>query len=189
MLAATFNNFLEVFGDLSLGTVVLVGAALFFVWSIFKKTQKGIIEHYEKQKETTEKLQQAVDAVAQYPIYRQQSVEKQKEIQNMFKEIKDSIANLEKRLNVLEHEKNERELNRLREKLIYNYRYYANEKKNPMLAWSEMERDSFFKLLKDYNSLGGNDFIHETVQPAMEKLAVIPMHEEEDLNVLMASRK
>ena len=189
MLAATFNNFLEVFGDLSFGTVILVCAALFFAWGIFKKAQKGIIDHYEKQKEATEKLQKAVDAVTQYPVYRQQSIEKQKEIQNMFLEIKNSITHLEKRIDVLEHEKNERELNRLREKLIYNYRYYANETKNPMLAWSEMERESFFKLLKDYNSLGGNDFIHETVQPAMKKLTVIPMHEEEDLNILMASRK
>jgi septal ring factor EnvC (AmiA/AmiB activator) len=189
MLAATFNTFMEVFGDLSLGTVVLVSAALFFAWGIVKKTQKGIIDHYEKQKEATEKLQQTVDAVAKYPEYRQQSINKQKEIQDALANIKQSVAHLESRLDALEHEKNERELNRLRENLIYNYRFYANKEKNPLMAWSEMEKDSFYKLFRDYENLGGDGFMHTVVQPAMDALHVIPMHETEELDKLMSSRK
>ena len=189
MLAATFNNFLEVFGDLSLATVVLVSAAVFFIWSVFKKTQKGIIDHYEKQKVATEKLQQALDGVAQYPIYRQQSIEKQKEISGILTELKESVTKLETRIDNLEKEKRNRELNKLRESLIYNYRYYTNKEKNPLLAWSEMEKEAFYNSFKDYEILGGNGFMHSVVQPAMDSLQVISMHEAEELDKLMSSRK
>lgn len=189
MLLATFTNFMEVFGGVSLGAVAMIGAALFFVWKIYKKVQEGIIEHYEKQKKSTEELQKAVEAISQYPAYRQQSLEKQKEIQATLTELKASVKHLETRLNDLENEKNKRELNKLRESLIYNYRYYTNKEKNPMLAWSEMEKEAFYNSFVDYENLGGDGFMHSVVQPAMDNLHVIPMHETEELDTLMASRK
>jgi hypothetical protein len=57
------------------------------------------------------------------------------------------------------------------------------------MAWSEIEKDSFYKLFRDYENLGGDGFMHTVVQPAMDALHVIPMHEIEELDKLMQSRK
>ena len=69
------------------------------------------------------------------------------------KEIKDDvIANrqmLDDRLKSLES----REKNSLRAKILAEYRLYTDKRKNPKLAWTEMEHHSFFKLVEDYEDL------------------------------------
>ena len=51
-----------------------------------------------------------------------------------------------------------------------------------------MEHHSFFKLVEDYESLGGNDYVHSTVLPAMNELDVIPMSDLDKLKELYQSR-
>lgn len=82
-----------------------------------------------------------------------------------------------------------REKNSLRAKILREYRLFTNPLKNPKLAWSEMEHHAFFELVSDYEDLGGNDFVHSTVLPAMNGLEVILMTDGEALAELMASRK
>lgn len=52
-----------------------------------------------------------------------------------------------------------------------------------------MEHHSFFKLVEDYESLGGNDYVHNTILPAMNELDVIPMDDLEELTKLYVSRR
>lgn len=135
------------------------------------------------------------EAVSHYPEYRNQSLKIQDQLQcadnaivELCKEIKnDVIANgemLNARLSSLER----REKNSLRAKILNEYRLYTDESKNPMQAWSEMEHHSFFKLVEDYESLGGNDYVHSTVLPAMNELDIIPMSNLEALKELYTSR-
>jgi hypothetical protein len=58
-----------------------------------------------------------------------------------------------------------------------------------MLAWSEMEHHAFFALVHDYEDLHGNDYVHNTVLPAMNELIVIPMSDKPALLQLMGSRR
>jgi hypothetical protein len=51
-----------------------------------------------------------------------------------------------------------------------------------------MEHHSFFKLVEDYEDLGGNDYVHSVVLPAMNELEVIPMHELAKIKALYDSR-
>ena len=51
-----------------------------------------------------------------------------------------------------------------------------------------MEHHSFFKLVEDYESLGGNDYVHSTVLPAMNELDVISMSDSDKLKELYQSR-
>ena len=44
-----------------------------------------------------------------------------------------------------------------------------------MQAWTDMEKHSFDELVKDYESLGGNDYVHSVVLPDMMRLRVIAM--------------
>ena len=138
-------------------------------------------------------LQTAVDAL---PGYRAQSLQIQtqlqstdKEILNALTDIKDSMLTnrdiLNERLDRLE----DREKNAIRAKLIDEYRLFTDSTKNPMLAWSEMEHHAFFALVSDYEALHGNDYIHNTVLPAMNALRVIKMSDRVALSELMSSRK
>ena len=81
-----------------------------------------------------------------------------------------------------------KEKNALRAKILDEYRLYTDERKNPMKAWSEMEHHSFFKLVEDYESLGGNDYVHGTIIPAMNELDVISMSDSDRLKELYQSR-
>jgi hypothetical protein len=135
-------------------------------------------------------------AVSALPTYRAQSLEIQQQLQATDREllevcasIKDSVMEnrqaLNTRLDMLER----REKNAIRAKLLDEYRLFTDEYKNPMKAWSEMEHHAFFELVRDYEDLGGNDFVHSEVLPAVNRLAVVPMHDKQELLKLMNSRK
>ena len=136
------------------------------------------------------------EAIGHYPEYRAQSLKIQAQLEQTDKnilEVCDSIKNaviangevLDKRLGDLE----KREKNSLRAKILNEYRLYTDERKNPMQAWSEMEHHSFFKLVEDYESLGGNDYVHGTILPAMNELDVISMDDLDALKELYQSRR
>jgi hypothetical protein len=138
-------------------------------------------------------LQAAVDAL---PSYRAQSLQIQTQLQNTDREIleacnviKESVLEnrqvLDLRLDRLER----REKNALRQKILNEHRIFTDEHMNPMQAWTEMEHHSFFKLVEDYEDLGGNDYVHSEVLPAMNRLRVIPMSDRNALYELMASRQ
>lgn len=88
-----------------------------------------------------------------------------------------------------EAQKKKTKRNELRDRLLQSYRYYTSKDKNPLLAWSVMESDAFWKMFGDYEEAGGDGDMHTTVQPAMRLLDVIQMNEEERISELMQSRK
>lgn len=125
-------------------------------------------------------------------------------------ELQESVENLkcadvdilalceEIRLNVLENKNTlnerldrleKREKNALRQKILQEYRLFTDDSMNPMKAWTEMEHHSFFELVRDYEDLGGNDYVHSEVLPAMNRLRVISMTDRNTLYELMNSRK
>ena len=198
------NSFLEA------GIVAAVTClASLLVTFIFNKVA-GIPKELKKQREadrkrianieeTVEKMEERLakveEAVGHYPEYRAQSLQIQtqlKQTDNHILEVCDSIKSaviangerLDKRLGDLER----REKNALRAKILDEYRFYTDERKNPLKAWSEMEHHSFFKLVEDYESLGGNYYVHGTIVPAMNELDVISMSDLDKLKELYQSR-
>ena len=138
-------------------------------------------------------LETAVNAL---PGYRQQSLQIQQQLQSTDQEIlialtdiKSGIKENQNILNTRLDRLEEREKNAIRAKLLDEFRLFTDEYKNPMKAWSEMEHHAFFKLVKDYEALKGNDYVHSEVLPAMNKLEVIPMSNKEKLLELMQSRR
>ena len=157
-----------------------------------RKRIANIEETVEKMEERLAKVE---EAVGHYPEYRAQSLQIQtqlKQTDNHILEVCDSIKSaviangerIDKRLGDLER----REKNALRAKILDEYRLYTDDRKNPMKAWSEMEHHSFFKLVEDYESLGGNDYVHKTIVPAMNELDVISMSDSDKLKELYQSR-
>ena len=138
-------------------------------------------------------LESAINAL---PGYRAQSLQIQSQLQNTDKEIlaacneiKNSVLENQHVLNDRLDRLEKREKNAIRAKLLDEYRLFTDETKNPMLAWSEMEHHAFFELVRDYEDLKGNDYVHSTVLPAMNELVVIPMSDKQSLLKLMNSRR
>jgi hypothetical protein len=138
-------------------------------------------------------LEAAVNAL---PSYRAQSLQIQTQLQNSDKEIlaactdiKNSVLDNQSILNERLDRLEKREKNSIRAKLLDEYRLFTDELKNPMLAWSEMEHHAFFELVKDYEDLNGNDYVHSEVLPAMNRLTVVPMSDLVTLEKMYKSRK
>ena len=135
------------------------------------------------------------EAISHYPEYRAQSLaiqgqlkEADKAIVDLCREIKDEVkANgdmMNERLSSLEV----RERNALRAEILKQYRLYTDGRKNPMRAWTSMEHHSFGKLVEDYESLGGNEYVHHTILPAMDMLEIISIDNLEVVKQLYDSR-
>lgn len=105
--------------------------------------------------------------------YRQQSLEKQASIEKHFSDIDNKIDNLIQMVNAQHEETREIKKNELREKLLSMYRFYTSIEQNPKQEWNEMEAEVFWDLFKDYEKLGGNGFMHNTVKPAMNALKIV----------------
>lgn len=156
------------------------------------KEDQRIKENEERDKKIAD-IQTAIDAL---PGYREQSLQIQAQLQNTDTEIlnaltiiQDSVSTNRELLNERLDRLERREKNAIRAKLLDEYRLFTDEYKNPMLAWSEMEHHAFFELVRDYEDLGGNDYVHSEVIPNVNKLNVIPMNDKHELLKLMSSRR
>ena len=158
--------------------------------------QQELMNKFEEFKnDFVSRLETVEEATCHYPEYRQQSLRIQGQLQEadinilaVCNTIKDDvIANrqmLDERLLSLER----REKNALREKIIGLYRTFTDETLNPMQAWTDMEHHSFFELVRDYESLGGNDYVHKVILPAMNRLEIIYMDNLDAVKELYESR-
>lgn len=195
------------------GSVILTAT----VNLIFNKVV-GIPAAIKKQREEERKLQEKrkkedaerdrriallETAVNAYPAYRTQSLQIQTQLRqadsdilHVCERLEQSIVNNQevllagqdavmRRLDRLES----REKNSLRAKILTEHRLFTDTEKNPQRAWSEMEYHAFFQLVRDYEDLGGNDYVHHNVIPDMNRLNVIPMTDLAALESLMHSRK
>lgn len=190
----------------SVGSIVL-SLTVTLIFNKLVGIPKELKRQHEAETAREEKLKQeniardakiaALEAqVSAYPGYRAQSLQIQQQLQasdkdilNVCNEIKNSVLDNQNILNERLDRLEKREKNSIRAKLLDEYRLFTDETKNPMLAWSEMEHHAFFELVRDYEDLHGNDYVHSTVIPAVNELVVIPMADKKGLAELMASRR
>ena len=144
--------------------------------------QGAIRREIESLKIKTHELQEAIDAL---PTYREQSRRIQNELRAADSSILAACTAIQNSIERLER----REKNALRQKLLTEHRLFTDPHKNPMQAWTEMEQHAFFELVHDYEALGGNDYVHSTVLPDMNRLDLVMMEDVAKLAQLMASRQ
>ena len=181
------DEFLQLFGGITVGQIVTIVMALVFMCFIYKQVKKffeaKIKEQNERikaERERDARINEALEATRKYPEYRQQSIKIQQLLEGEIQELKAMQQKLEQRqkdeterLVQIEEENKRRECNRLREILLQQYRHYANKEVNPSQSWTRMESEAFWELFKDYEGLGGNGYMHTVVQPEMERLLII----------------
>lgn len=167
------DEFLRIFGDITVFNIVEVLCAFAFLYFVYKKVSDFLIQQHEAQKLKDAQLKEALDGVHKYPEYRKQSLEIQKEFKDEISALKISQQEIMQRLIAMEEQNKKRERNKLRDRLLQNYRYYTNIEKNPSQTWTKMESEAFWEMFKDYEEAGGNGYIHSEVLPAMERLIVV----------------
>lgn len=167
------EQFLHFFGDITISKIIAFGLAIFFCWKIYQQIQKFLenkkeilIKKHEAEKEKDKQLKTALEEVAKYPQYREQSRQIQKEFREEIDGIKEILKNMQEK-------QERRERNKLRDKLLQSYRYYTNKERNPNQTWTRMESEAFWELFRDYEDMNGDGYIHTVVQPAMSLLKVI----------------
>ncbi len=192
------DEFLELFGDITVSQIVTGLFAIVFMFFIYKQVKKYFDEkikaHNERieiEKKRDADIQEALAAVRKYPEYRQksikiqdlleveiqetrsQSVKMQELLEEEIQELREMIKEDKKRIVHVEEQEKRRECNRLRDTLLQNYRHYTNKERNPHQSWTQMESEAFWELFRDYEDLGGNGYMHTVVQPEMERLIIV----------------
>lgn len=81
------DAFLEVFGGIRVGTVVLAIAGIYFMYKVFRVVEKFFRERFELETEREEQMQDILEQVRQYPKWHEQS----KQIRSGLKSAIDSL--------------------------------------------------------------------------------------------------
>lgn len=168
-----FEEFKNLFGDITVLSVIEMLLAVVFLVFIGKKVRDYLIKKHEMDRIRDEQIREALEAVRKYPEYRQQSIRIQELLEGEIQELRQMQEDQSQRLLDMEETTKRRERNKLRDRLLQNYRYYTNKQENPTQSWTRMESEAFWELFRDYEDAGGDGFMHTEVQPAMERLTII----------------
>ena len=189
------EEFKSLFGTMTVAFVIELVVAILGIVFVYKKLEAKIIGAHEERRQQKADIEEALQGVRNLPKYRQQSRDIQAELKKAddtiletCKEIQAGIDRNQEILNERLDNLEERERNALRAKILDMHRTFTSKKMNPMQAWTEMERDAFFDLIRDYESLNGNGHIHTVVIPEMNLLKVIYMTDKEAIGELFHSR-
>ncbi len=87
------------YGDMKVGTVVVLVAAIVFLYKLYVVAKNKIIERYEAEGERENKLQSVLEQASHYPECRKQSLDAQKNLTAAIKEIEKSNRDTAERLN------------------------------------------------------------------------------------------
>lgn len=169
------SEFQQLFGDATLWQVVELGLAIGFALTIYRKVKNFIIERHDVEQERDEKLAMALDSINKYPEYRAQSLKIQDELRGEIAELRSTQQQTAQRLQTMDEEQKALKRNELRDRLLEAHRYYTGKG-----AWNAMEATVFWELFHDYEKLGGDGFVHGTIEPAMRALPVLPISTQED---------
>lgn len=174
------EQFLELFGNVTVTGIVTFVLAIFFGYRIYKEVVKFLdnkknlaIQKYEAEKKKDEQLKSVLEEVSKYPEYREQSRAIQKEFRDEIDGLRVTQQSIQDTLKNMQERQDRRERNKLRNKLLQSYRYYTDLEKNPSQSWTRMESEAFWALFKDYEDAGGDGYMHTVVQPAMSLLKII----------------
>ena len=174
------NEFLAVFGDVTVSQVVkfvLAGLCIYLLYKELKKYNDAKIaeqqKRMEEEKKQKEKIDEAYSVVEKYSEYHEESIQIRDSLEKEVQELRDDFKTIMDRLNEIEEHNKKRECSKLRDMLLQNYRYYTSETQNPSKSWTRMEAEAFWELFREYEEAGGDGYMHTEVQPAMERLLII----------------
>lgn len=162
--------------------------AIIFLVFVYRKFSDYLIKKHDAEEKKDNQLKEALEAVSKYSKYHEQDVASQERLEHDMQEIKLAIEEHTKRLEKMESDSRKREINKLRNTLLENYKYYTDKTKNPLQAWTRMESEAFWDLFGDYEDMGGDGYMHTEVQPKMQLLTIIEVNDADGISELMRTR-
>lgn len=97
-----------------------------------------------------------------------QSIRHDEMIKNDISSLTETVNGIVITLDTMQQKNNETKLKELKDSLIRYYNKYRNTGE-----WSRLEKDAFWDLFNDYESRGGDGYIHSIVEPIMRELKEI----------------
>lgn len=168
-----YDEFISLFGDITILQVFEVILACVFVYSVLKNIKDYLIKKHDAEQQKNAQLEEALTAVRKYPEWHQHSIHMQKLYNDEIQELKQMHEENTQRLVQMEETNKRRERNKLRDRLLQNFRYYTNIETNPTQTWTRMESEAFWEMFKDYEDAGGNGYMHTEVLPAMQRIRIV----------------
>lgn len=178
-------EFLRLFGDMTISDILIWILAIGYIAPKIKELYGWSRKYWQK----AEKREQALDNAGNLEEYHQQSVDIRAELQRQIKELQETVNGIVERLDKRDKADQEKRLNKTYSQIIQMYQFYTSEERNPMQAWTVMEADAFWKIIRDYEDDGGDGYVHTEIVPPMRQLLTIEMSDREDVQKLMQSRR
>lgn len=97
-----------------------------------------------------------------------QSIRHDEFIRKDLKNLADTVNGIATTLDKMQKKDNETKLKELKDSLIGYYNKYRT-----IGEWSKLEKEAFWDLFEDYESRGGDGYIHSIVEPVMRELKEI----------------
>lgn len=97
-----------------------------------------------------------------------QSIRHDQLIKDDLSKLSETVDGIANTLNDMKEKDNITEVKKLKEKLVAYYNKYKNSD-----GWTSVEKEVFWDLFDDYESRGGDGFMHTIVEPVMRELKVI----------------
>lgn len=95
----------------------------------------------------------------------EQSIRHDEMIKNDILSLTNTVNGIATTLNLMQEKENETKLKELKGNLVRYYHKYKD-----IGEWSKLEKDAFWDLFDDYESRGGDGYIHSIVEPTMREL-------------------
>lgn len=165
--------------------LIIIGGVKVVIESIkWVVGQFGIeFKHVRKRNEEHDLLMKTTGRINELENLQKKAVEESKKyddvLRNDIEKIYESINNLTNKILDMEQKSDATERASLKDRIATLYRKYSTDK-----SWTEMERESFNGLIRDYEAHGGkNSFVHDICEPESFTWKVIDGEEEKKTNL------
>ncbi len=112
------EQFLELFGDKTIGWAVAVIAAGIFLYACYRKVEKYFSEKAIREKKKDEKIQEVIKQAELYPQWHQQSIDIRSELSGTLKELADKLDSTNETLEKLRTENGENKATTCRYRIL-----------------------------------------------------------------------
>lgn len=137
------EQFIEVFGDISIGWAVVVIAAGIFLVKCYNVVKNYFSTKAVQEKEKDEKIQQVIKQAEQYPVWHQQSLDIQKTFNGAIKGLEDKLDSVNDALKELKVENGESKAT--------TYRYRILRFADEIRHGTKHSKEHFDQILEDIN--------------------------------------
>ena len=167
-----FNEFAQTIGKIPLFWVITAIIGVWFIINLIIKVWHKISEISLQLVQKKEEIKKAMEISDKYTTLKTECNTTHSELRESIETLSEKIDILTDEIQSVEKDRRERDLNKLRDRLIDIYLRYGVTERNPEKKWNKLESESFWSLFKDYEKLGGDGYIHQIVEPAMRVLTV-----------------